>query len=74
MSPKEFERYHGGACWDYVAYQTEKLTKEGIKCYNYYMRLDNKFRKKEMLFSISFFLVLDSLKYSDNTTVTFLSV
>ena len=37
MSPVDFERYHGGACWDYVAYQTEKLTKEGIKFYNYYL-------------------------------------
>ena len=37
MSPKEFERYHGGACWDYVAYQTEKLMKKGIKFSNYYL-------------------------------------
>lgn len=37
LSPKEFERYHGGACWDYVAYQTEKLTKEKIKFHNYYL-------------------------------------
>lgn len=37
MSPVDFERYHGGCCWDYVAYQTEKLTKEGIKFYNYYL-------------------------------------
>lgn len=37
MSPKEFERYHGGACWDYVAYQTEKFMKKGIKFNNYYL-------------------------------------
>ena len=37
MSPKEFERYHGGGCWDYVAYQTEKLMKKGIKFSNYYL-------------------------------------
>ena len=38
MSPKEFERYHGGGCWDYVAYQTEKLMKKGIKFSNYYLQ------------------------------------
>ena len=37
LSPKEFEKYYGGACWDYVAYQSEKLTKEKIKFHNYYL-------------------------------------
>ena len=39
LSPKEFEKYKGGACWDFVAYQTEYLSKTNIKFDNYYLEM-----------------------------------
>ena len=39
MSPREFLKYKGGVCWDYVSYQSDVLTRKGIKFSNIYIEL-----------------------------------
>lgn len=37
LSPEEFKKYKGGICWDYVAYQTDFLSKNNIPFKNYFI-------------------------------------
>ena len=37
LTPEEFKRANGGICWDYVAYQTEFLSKNGYDYTNYFI-------------------------------------
>lgn len=37
LPPKDFEKYNGGVCWDYVEYQRHYLDKKGIKVTTYFI-------------------------------------
>ena len=37
LSPKEFDTYKGGICWDYVRYQDAYLTKKRVRHVNYFI-------------------------------------
>lgn len=37
LSPNEFKKYNGGICWDYVAYQSDFLSKHNIPFKNYFI-------------------------------------
>ena len=40
LTPEEVDKYKGGCCWDFVAYQYDKLTKLGYKVTNYFIITD----------------------------------
>lgn len=40
MSPREFEKYHGGICWDYVEWEYDFLKKNGLSPERYFILLD----------------------------------
>jgi len=41
LTPKEFYKYNGGVCWDYVAAQAEWFNKNNIKYHTYYNLCDD---------------------------------
>ena len=43
LTPSEFEKYHGGICWDYVAYETFYFKKyfSGVKFETYFQVVDD---------------------------------
>lgn len=41
LTPKEFYKYNGGVCWDYVAAQAEWFNKNNIKYHTYYNICDD---------------------------------
>lgn len=42
LSSSEFEKYTGGICWDYVAYEANWFSRKAIKYNTYFIYFDNK--------------------------------
>lgn len=41
MSPEEFQRVHGGTCWEYAQYQYIRLKDMGYNTINFYIEIDD---------------------------------